>query len=214
MDKLFSPDNPFMQLASRLTDLLILSILWTVCSVPLVTIGPATAALYYVAMKMVQDSESGILKAFFLSFRRNFRQGVLLTLLLCAVGVFLYWDYSIFAAQATTAALILRTVFLILGLLFLLSVGYVFPLLSQFENSVLGTLRNALLLSVAHPIRSVLILLLNAAPFAAFLLYPGSFLRWLPAWIILAPAIIAYFCSFLLYKPFTGKKIPSSKAVE
>ena len=50
MNKLFGLDSPIMQALSRLADLIILSFLWLVCCLPVVTIGPASAAMCFVAM--------------------------------------------------------------------------------------------------------------------------------------------------------------------
>ena len=43
---LFNPQNSFWQTIDRLSDLLILSLLWLICSLPLVTVGAASTALY------------------------------------------------------------------------------------------------------------------------------------------------------------------------
>lgn len=43
---LFNPQNSFWQTVDHLSDLLILSLLWLLCSLPLVTAGAAAAALY------------------------------------------------------------------------------------------------------------------------------------------------------------------------
>ena len=42
----FNPEGLVWKPLGQLGDLVMLSLLWGICSVPLVTIGPATAALY------------------------------------------------------------------------------------------------------------------------------------------------------------------------
>ena len=48
---LFDSESPLSRLLGRLLDIVVLSVLWLVCSLPIVTIGPASAALYYSCAK-------------------------------------------------------------------------------------------------------------------------------------------------------------------
>ena len=58
----------------RIFDLIVLNILWLVCSVPIVTIGASTTALYSVMLKVVAGEEGYIMKGFFKAFQVSFRQ--------------------------------------------------------------------------------------------------------------------------------------------
>ena len=42
---IFNPEHGIYRLTEKIADLLILSVFWLVCSIPLVTLGPATTAL-------------------------------------------------------------------------------------------------------------------------------------------------------------------------
>ena len=53
MSKLFDLNNPFFSFLSKVADLIILSFLWFVCCLPIVTIGPSSSALYYVMLKIL-----------------------------------------------------------------------------------------------------------------------------------------------------------------
>ena len=44
---IFDPENGFFRTLSRMVDVVGLSLLWVVLSLPLVTFGPACAALYH-----------------------------------------------------------------------------------------------------------------------------------------------------------------------
>ena len=78
---LFNPEAPFWRLMSSLVDLLALSLLWVFTSLPLVTLGPATAALYDAAARCVRQGKSGALARYFSTFRRELKQGALLSLI-------------------------------------------------------------------------------------------------------------------------------------
>ena len=48
---LFQPDNLFSEVMTKIFDILLLNMLWLICSLPVVTFGASTTALYYVMMK-------------------------------------------------------------------------------------------------------------------------------------------------------------------
>ena len=73
----FSMDSPVFHIADQITDLLVAGFLWLVFSVPVVTIGPASAALYYTVVKVVRRKRETVTKSFLYAFRLNFKQGTL-----------------------------------------------------------------------------------------------------------------------------------------
>ena len=64
MDRFFNMDNKFFTFMSRVADLIILNLLCIVCCIPVVTIGPSIAAMFYVTLKMVRNEESYIVRGF------------------------------------------------------------------------------------------------------------------------------------------------------
>ena len=87
MNSLLNPDNPVMQFITKIVNAVYLNILWFFCSLPVFTIGASTTALYYVTLKMVKNEEGNITKAFFHSFRENFKQGTVIWLILLGFGI-------------------------------------------------------------------------------------------------------------------------------
>ena len=63
--KFFSYESKFSQLLLKLCYACYLNLLWFVCSIPIVTIGASTTALYYAALKVVRDEDSHVSAAFF-----------------------------------------------------------------------------------------------------------------------------------------------------
>ena len=92
---LFQPDNLFSEVMTKIFDILLLNMLWLICSLPVVTFGASTTALYYVMMKLVRDEENGIVKSFFKSFRDNFRQSLPVTALFALVFKLGCWPIAI-----------------------------------------------------------------------------------------------------------------------
>ena len=68
------PDSPVMNFLSILADLIILNLLFIICSLPIVTFGAAYSAKYYVAMKIMRGEDTGTIIPFFKAFGRNFKQ--------------------------------------------------------------------------------------------------------------------------------------------
>ena len=69
---LFNYDNPVWRFIGKLGDLIILNVLWLITSIPIVTIGASTTALYYVTLKLVRDEDGYTIRSFFKSFKENF----------------------------------------------------------------------------------------------------------------------------------------------
>ena len=84
MGKCFDPERGLWSLLSTLVDICGLSLLWALLCLPVVTIGPATAALYYPVVKAVRRKDREAFHAFFHSFRQNLRTGIPATLLWAA----------------------------------------------------------------------------------------------------------------------------------
>ena len=80
--KFFSYESKFSQLLLKLCNACMLNVLWFVCSLPIVTMGAATTALYYACLKIVRDEDSHVAAQFFRSFRQNFRQATQIWLIL------------------------------------------------------------------------------------------------------------------------------------
>ena len=89
MSNLFNPDNKFFTFMGRVADLMILNILCIICCIPVITIGPAITAMFYVTLKMVRNEESYIAKSFFRSFKQNFRQSTIVWVVMLLAGILL-----------------------------------------------------------------------------------------------------------------------------
>ena len=207
--KLFSPDSKFMRFMSTLGDLMLLNFIFLLCSVPVVTIGASITALYTVVFRMVREKDSrSVVVQFFRSFRQNFRRATLLWLLLLPAGGVLALDLWLFSV-VTGVMRWLSILFLLLMVLVLFTAGYAFPLLSQFENGVKGTLKNALFLSLAYLPRTLSVTALNLLPFV--LLYCNLYLFLYVGflWIFLYFSAAAYLNARTLeqvFAPFREQK--------
>ena len=77
---LFDPNSAFSRGMERVWTLVVLNVLWVLCSLPVVTIGPSTAALYQVLGKVIQGEDSHTARKFFAAWRENFKCALLVWL--------------------------------------------------------------------------------------------------------------------------------------
>jgi len=162
----FRPDSPLMRAVGRVGDLALINILFLFCSLPIVTLGASSAALYTVTLQIVRHEEGKLVKTFFSAFKRNFGQSTILTLIVLAVFAGLYLDLRVMQANPALFPLVLRVGTCVAAILICFTASYVFALQAKFDNTVWGTLKNAFLLSIAHPLSSIAITVLTFLPVA------------------------------------------------
>ena len=181
MGDFFNPEKGIWSWLSTAVDIVGLSIAWLLLCLPLVTIGPATAALYHAVV------------LFFLSFRKNLRVGVPATLVCLAAGAVLAWGYAIVRQNGREGAGVVM-----LGLYYTLLfvpagvLCWLFPLLGRFDWEVRGLFRTAFQLTAAHLPSTVVIVLLTAQTAAFCVSY------WWP--VVFAPS-----AAMLLVSLFTER---------
>ena len=114
---LFSLDNPVMRFLSRVADVMILNLLFLVCSIPIITIGASLSALYYCLFKIKEEEEGYLLKKFFHSFRQNFKQATLMWLIFLGVAILLILEFVMYRNVDGTMGNVARAV-IVVGLIF------------------------------------------------------------------------------------------------
>ena len=134
MDRFFNMDNKFFTFMSRVADLIILNLLCIVCCIPVVTIGPSIAAMFYVTLKMVRNEESYIVRGFFKSFKQNLKQGIVINLIMLAAALLLYFDISICRSTPGTIGKVLMVLFMMILVVYLMIFLYIYPVLAKFYN--------------------------------------------------------------------------------
>ena len=100
--RVFDPENAWWFFLGRGVDLVGLSLAWGFLCIPLVTIGPATSALYYTVVKCFRQKEKSTFTIFWRAFRGNLKQGSLATLLVLPVSALLWLGYSVMKANWST----------------------------------------------------------------------------------------------------------------
>ena len=185
--KLFSPDNPLMITMAQITDCIFLSLFWLLGCFPVVTAGAAFAALYDATYRGFRKGEKHPWHRFLEVFKENWKGGIVPTVLVLAAfwillktliaiwnaAVYGQISWMVFSGAAFVGVLVL-------GILSLL-----FPVLSRFENSLAGLLKNTVLLAMANLPNTLALGLLNAVSIflCARFVFPLFFLPSLAALI-------------------------------
>lgn len=186
----------------KVGDLLLVNLLFVVCSLPVVTIGASATAMYYV-LGRIRRQEGTVTKDFFRSFRENFRQATLYWGALLLVALALYWNFRLISGWTGTLYSVMM-VLLILVSWFAVSWGsLVFPLLSRFDNTSAVTARNAGILVLAVPLRTLAAAAINALPVALAVFLPGVFALAAVLWLFCLFSAGAYGILCLLSPVFT-----------
>ena len=139
LEKIFDMENPLMRALSVVADLIILNVLFVICSIPVITWGASFAALNDVVWHLVRNEEGYIARSFLRSFAGNFKRGSWMGMLFLLIGIVLVVD--IYAMRQVLFPL--QVVFFALALLLVLIMILSFALLSRYENTIIGTLKNA-----------------------------------------------------------------------
>lgn len=202
---LFDPENGLFSTLSMLVDIVGLSICWAFLCVPLISAGPATAALYFTVVRVFRRGEHKAFTLFFRSFWRELKRGCLCTLCfvpVAALFALLYYWYALAADTLGSAGLLAYAYFWVMAMVPVLLALWLFPLLGRFEFSVGGLFSTASKLALAHLPTSLLLLALTAL--IVFLI--------LRVWalIFVLPSIWALLISLPLERAFS-KHIPEDE---
>ena len=150
MDKFFDSGNPVMKFLARLVDLAVLNIFTVLYSIPLVTAGGAMAAMNHVLLHLVRKDETYVIRMFKDSFRENFRQSIPEGLLVILIGIITAVDmWALHGSESRLMTLMMIIITIVAVFIFVTAV-YMFALQSRYENTVKGTIVNAVRLSLGN----------------------------------------------------------------
>lgn len=194
MSSLFTSDNPVFGALDQIVDLAWVSILWLVFSIPLVTMGASTTALYYTVTKVVRHHRGYIWREFWGSFKSNFKQSTLIWILYLLAMIIFYVDIKVMGAMGNTAASVLQYTFVVGMVMVTAVLFYALAYTARFDQDVKHILINSVLMSFRHLPKTLLLLLVAALAALSVYLMGLAF--------VLAPAIAAILDSMILESIF------------
>ena len=206
MRRLLDINNPIMRFLVNMFDLMGLSVLWVVFSLPIFTMGAASTALYSAAYHHVRKGEDYLWNSFFSAFKENFRRSTLTWLVALAILGFLGADALLLRS------LILRGypfgwfygVTLALLVLALTWTVYLAAYAARFNGTVKEVLRFSFMLLRAHPVKMLCVLALVVGGIALALT--------LPAMVAFIPGTVYWAATFPIEWTFLKHMRPEDKA--
>lgn len=162
--KFLNPDSKFMAVLNKISDVMILNLITLVMCVPIITAGAALTAKDYMCYKLVKNEEGGILKGFFHSFKQNFKQATIIWLVMMVVMGIAGFDMLFAYGLEGEGTGIVRAIMMAAGFFVFIACIMIFPVLARFDNTIKGTIKSGIHMTVAILPRAVLMGILYIIP--------------------------------------------------
>lgn len=177
-------DSPILHTLSTIFDVIVVTFLFLLCCIPVITIGASLTAMQATMMSIESDSCSGVLRRFFSSFKENFKISTLLWLPLAALGVMVavtIWGCWLTEQNSTTVLAVMRGLSAFSATLYCAVTAWLYPGIAMYQVTWKQALQNSLVWITKKPLHTLgLLLILAAMLFACYL-----------AWLLIFPAVAA-----------------------
>ena len=196
-------ESPLISGMTTVADLLLLNFLWLVTSLPIVTVGASTAALYRVAMDMHQQKGDRLLKRYFQAWKANWKQATAIWIPSAAVLVLFLAAFRSFETLDGILGAPVKLVLCFVTLVMILVNAYAYAYLGFFEDKVAVIVKNSLGAAVQKLPVTALIALINLAPLILLVFSVDLFLILLIFWLLIGVALSAYGNAKMILRVFS-----------
>lgn len=184
MGRLFQLDNPVWRLLNKITDVLILSLLFVVTGIFVITTGASLVSLYYNMFKLSDDREGHIVSGYFKTFKECFKKVTPMWCVCLLVGLILFGDiYICFKMPSPLGSFMIAFVAIIV-VVFAMIITYLFPFLAMCEGDIKKILYLSFMMSVKEFLRTLFMIFITGIMIAVGLFVSAPFL-------VVAPGVIA-----------------------
>lgn len=195
MSNIFNLESPLWNILNKITDVIILSLLFIVTSIPVVTIGASLTAMYYQMFRLSENTEGNIVKGYFKSFAENFKKATPVWLICLLAGAFLAGDLYICIKMRMPAATFFMAVISVLAVFYVMFITYLFPLLSRCIADTKKIVFMAFMMSVKELPRTIFLIFITGIMIAVGVFVTAPFLA-------VAPGVIAFSHVFIFREIF------------
>lgn len=150
MNQFFDYNNNVFRVLGGLADCLILGALWIVCSIPVVTMGAATAAVYHAVNKSIVHGQGYAFREYCTALKTDLKQTTGAWLLWGILAAFLAADLVVtrqFLAQGSALGA-LYYFFIVLSAMALAWEFYLTAYMARFEGTIRESMRKTLVMVV------------------------------------------------------------------
>ena len=189
MGNFFSTDGPLFEGMAYIINIIYVSVLWILFSIPIITIGASSTALYYTVTKVIRHGRSYIFREFWQSFKSNLKQSTVVWLIYLVMMGILLVDIRVMGAFGTAVSQTLQFVFIV-GICMVSAVMvYALAYIARFTQDVRHILTNSVLMAIRHlPKTLLLVVVLTAAVLGCYLF--GLGIAFIPAVAALVDSLI------------------------
>ena len=163
MRDLLRLDNPVMRALGKIFDVGWLSLLYIIFCIPIITIGPATTALYYTAIKVLRKDNGYVRAEFWHCFKANFKRGAALGVGSTLIYALMLFNINVVMSQQSSYSSVLHVLYMAAMLITTLFLCYCYPILSRFDMKCTQILRLALYMMMRHFITTIILFVIVAA---------------------------------------------------
>lgn len=169
-----------------------LNVCFVIGCLPVFTIGASLTALYAMCIRIQEDEEETVVAGFIHEFKRSFKQATAAFGMVVLALIVMYGEWLLVNTTTGTISMF-YTVVLYLELLIMgLTVFFLFPLISRYENKLSVLIKNSIMLSIGYFWSWVKVAVAWIAPIAFFIIYPELFLAAWYLWILIIFGAIAW----------------------
>lgn len=168
-----SNDSTFGKIMARAWVLIVANLLFVLCTVPVVTIGPGFVALHYTILKMLRgDGDISPFSTFWKGLKENFKQAAILWLMLLALIVLVRLEWF-WCGQFGGVFLAFRIGLGAVGISILVIGLYLFPTMAAFRAGFKGLIKGSIYFAFRKPLSLAVVLFVNIFPMAYTFLNVG-----------------------------------------
>lgn len=169
--KKLSIENPFFEFMGKIGDIMIINLLFLLCSVPVITIGASVSAMYKAFGEMGEETYISPFKSFKNAFLSSLKKSIPVWLLSLITGLVLVFDLMfVTKAQASIFWHITGMVTGCLMFLWLLVMCWLFPAALFKEGTLKDMVKRSMFLAVRNFPYTFLMVLLDLIPVICFIL--------------------------------------------
>lgn len=157
---------------NRIADMVILSFLWCVFSLPVITIGASTAALYHTVIKVIRQDRGYVFQTFISSFKQNLKSTLLPALLFIAgftISGFTCWYFWDDTENLFSNAYVMFSMFFIV--LLLVAMVHTFSSIGRFNLNRNELITIVFRMTFGHLLLNILIICMFIAAAELVVLY-------------------------------------------
>jgi uncharacterized membrane protein YesL len=190
----FNLEGPFYKWGSLVADIMILSFMWIIFSIPFVTIGASTSALFYVTTRRIAEREGYITRDFWTAFKSNFKRATGIWMLEVLIVAVLLLNIFNIEVVGDMASILLPFQYVFLIEIFAISI-YLYPLIARFDMKWRQQIKSAFFMANRHLLTTLTCAALVVAILFGIVMTNGLL-------IIVAMGLYAWLASYMIMRIF------------